>query len=185
MLNAHSNKEGEEGVRITLRFGLCPFFSFCYSAQTCYLHHSPQCIQGLVFPEQHLITNTDPREHICAVLVQHREQRIVLALVRYRILVDPDREYHLHGHLEYLDRLKDQGGLVAVHAIDADAVRDLGHEDDVVDDSLERGTTPGHERLGRVVHHAVEGLAQVGIWGKLGDGWGGLDRLRVFGITVV
>lgn len=98
----------------------------------------------------------------------------MLPLISRLILVHPNRQHNLHSLVQpqRIDRLEGQVGLVTVHAIESDTIGDLRDEHHVIDDGLEAGAAPGHQGLCRVVVDSVEGLAEIGVWSELGDGWG-------------
>lgn len=97
----------------------------------------------------------------------------MLPLISRLILVHPNRQHNLHSLVQpqSIDRLEGQVCLVTVHAIESDAVSDLRDEHHVVDDRLEGGAAPRHHDLCGVIVDSVEGLAEIGVWSELGDGW--------------
>jgi hypothetical protein len=49
---------------------------------------------------------------------------------------------------------------------------------------LEGGAAPGHHGFCGIVVDSIESLAEIGVWGELGDGWGWWPQ-RVRGLVRV
>lgn len=110
-------------------------------------------------------------DHVGPIGVEHSEEGIVLAFVGGSVVVDPDGEDNLHGRVEVeeVDSLEGEVSLSTVHSVETDTVGELGDDVDVIDNILDPGTAPGHDRLRGVVVEAVKGLVQVRVWWELGN----------------